>query len=142
MIVVYKKLKDQSQNAQNRRSGGKSNRIYETYKNTVMPHDSHLYAKSYDMAKLTMCVYLQSYHALPHWKCVMRCCAKCSSINPPDQETDDQYSNTSPSIRFHIYRIIARCTTHDMITLNYKIICRKCKQDTASENSAKIYTRK
>ena len=52
-----KKLKDCSQNAQNRRSGGKGNRIYETFKSTVMPHGRHIYAKSYDMTKATMCKY-------------------------------------------------------------------------------------
>ena len=50
-----KKLKDLSQNAHSRRSGGKENRIYETYKNTVMPHGRHIYAKAYEMAKATMC---------------------------------------------------------------------------------------
>ena len=74
-----------------------------------MPHGRHVYAKSYDMAKATMCAYPYSDHALPHWKCVLQCCANCTSVNIPDQETDDQYSNTSPSIRFHIYHIIARC---------------------------------
>ena len=38
----FKKLKDQSQNAQNRRSGKKSNCIYETYKDSVMPHERHI----------------------------------------------------------------------------------------------------
>ena len=38
-----------------------------------------------------MCAYPQSDYALPHWKCVMRCCAKCPSVNLPDQETDDKY---------------------------------------------------
>ena len=51
------KLKDQSQNAQNRRSGEKENPVYETYKNTVMTHGRHIYAKSSDMAKYTMCEY-------------------------------------------------------------------------------------
>ena len=49
------KLKDLIQNAQNRRSGGKVNCIYETYKNTFMPHRRHINAKSYDMAKAKMC---------------------------------------------------------------------------------------
>ena len=40
-------------------------RIYETHKNTVMPHGRHIYAKSYDMEKATICVYPQSNHALP-----------------------------------------------------------------------------
>ena len=76
--------------------GGKSNRIYDTYKNTVMPHGRHIYAKAYDMSKATMCAYSQSDHALPHWKCVLQCCAKCPGINLPEQETYDKYPNTSP----------------------------------------------
>ena len=40
--------------------------IYETYKNTVMPHGIHMYAKAYDMEKSTICVNPQSDHALPH----------------------------------------------------------------------------
>ena len=28
---------------------------YETYKNTVIPHGRHIYAKEYYMAKATMC---------------------------------------------------------------------------------------
>ena len=79
-------------------------------KNSVMLHGRHIYAKAYDMAKAKICEYLQSDHAIPHWKCVLQCCAKCPSIDLPDQETDDQYPNTSPSIRFHIYHLIAGCT--------------------------------
>ena len=56
---LFKKLKDISQNSQNRRSGEKENCIYETYKNTVMPHGHHIYAKAYDMARATMCANLQ-----------------------------------------------------------------------------------
>ena len=40
-----KKLKDQSQNAQSRRFGEKLHHIDETYKNTVIPHGRHIYAK-------------------------------------------------------------------------------------------------
>ena len=63
-----------------------------------MTYACHTYAKSYDTAKETMCDYPQSDHALPHWECVMQYCVKCPSINIPDQETYDQYSNTSTSI--------------------------------------------
>ena len=80
-----KKLKDQSLNAQSRRSGEKSHHIYTTYKNTVMPHGSHIYATASYMANSTMCTYPQSEHSLPHWKCVLRCCADCPCINIPDQ---------------------------------------------------------
>ena len=32
-------------------------------------------------------VHLTSDHALPHWKCVLRCCANCLCINITDQYT-------------------------------------------------------
>ena len=40
--------------------------IYETYKNTVLPHGRHIYAKEYDMTQDTMCAYPQSDNALRH----------------------------------------------------------------------------
>ena len=49
-----KKLKDQSQNAQIRRSGEKAHHIYTIYKNTVIPHGSHIYAKASDIENTTM----------------------------------------------------------------------------------------
>ena len=85
-----------------------------------MSHGRHIYAKAYDMAKETMCVYPQSDDALPHCKCVLQCCAKFPSLNITDQETDDQYPNPSPSIRFHIYHLTARCEAHGRLTLTDK----------------------
>ena len=96
-----------------------------------MPHGRHIYIKSYNMAKSTICVYPQSDHTLPHWKFVFRCCAKYPSINIPDQDTDDQYSNNSPSNIFHIYHLILRCTTHGRLLLNDKNNCSKCKHNSA-----------
>ena len=107
-----------------------------------MPRVRHFYAKAYDMAKATMCAYSQSYHALPHCKCVFWCCAKCPSINLPDQEINYQYPDTSTSIFFHIYHIISRCTKHNRLPLTEKKICRECQQDTVSGKSTKMYTRK
>ena len=107
-----------------------------------MTHGGHIYSKASDMAKSTICAYPQSDHALPQWKCVLWCCAKCPSINLPDQKSDDQYSDTRYSIRFHIYHIIACCTTHGRIMLNNRNIFFVFKQDSASEQSTKIYTRK
>ena len=72
-----------------------------------MPHGRHIYAKASGIAKARICAYPHSYYALPQWKCVLRCCAKCTCVNLPDQETYDQYYNTTPSIRFHIYHLIA-----------------------------------
>ena len=107
-----------------------------------MPHGSHIYAKASDMAKATMCEYPQPYHSLPNCKCVMRCCSKCPSVNIPGQETDDQYSNTSPPICFHVYHLIARCTTHGRLPLNNRNFFLKCQQDYISEQSTKICIRK
>ena len=91
--------------------------IYEIYKNTVIPHGHHIYAKLYDIAKSKMCVYPQLDHALPHCKYVLRCCAKCPRIYIPDQQKVDQYLDTIPSIRFHIYHIIVRCKKHGRLPL-------------------------
>ena len=87
-----------------------------------------------------MHAYLQPYRALPHCKYVLQCCAKCLCAKITDQETDDQFSNTIPSIRFNIYHIIARCTIHERLPLNDKKLCRMCKQDSDSEKYTKIYT--
>ena len=107
-----------------------------------MSHGHHIYLKAYDISKATMCAYPKSYHALPHCKCVFRCCAKCPCLNLPDQETDNQYSDTSISIQFHIYHIILICTTRVRLLLNDRKICRMCKKDSASEQSTKVYTKK
>ena len=69
----------------------KPHHIYITYKNTVIPHGSYIYAKVSDMANSTMCTYPKSEHALPHWKCVLQCCDNCPCINIPDQETTKKH---------------------------------------------------
>ena len=107
-----------------------------------MPHGRHIYYKVSDMEKATRCAYPQSNHALPHWKCVVQCCVNCTCINLPDKETDNQYSETTPSIRFHIYHMIACYNAHGRITLKNKKMCRKCKQESSTDKSAKIYIRK
>ena len=81
----------------------------------MIPHGRHIYAKVYDTEKATMCTYTQYDHKLPHRKCVLQFCAKFPYINPPDQETDTNYEEITPSIRFHIYHIIGRCTAHGII---------------------------
>ena len=94
------------------------------------------------MEKVTVCLYPQSDHALPQCKCVMLWCAKFPSVNIPNQETDDQYYNTSLSIRFHVYHLIVLCTTHGRLMLTNKNNCCKCKQYSVSEQPTKMYTRK
>ena len=50
ILSILKKLKDQSQNAENIRSSEKTNSIYKTYINIVVPHGCHIYVKATDMA--------------------------------------------------------------------------------------------
>ena len=95
-----KKLKDQSLKYQSRRSGEKSHHIYETYKNTVMPHERHIYSKACDMEKAIMCKNSQSDYALPNWKCVLWYCSKFPCINLPDKETDKRHEKTTSSNGF------------------------------------------
>ena len=85
----------------------------------MIPNGRHIYAKAYYMEKAkTFCAYPQLDHSLPHWKFVLQCCAKFTCVNLPDQETDDQYSDTTISIIFHIYCLTERCTEHGKILLN------------------------
>ena len=67
----------------------------------------------------------------------MRCCAKFPSINLPDQEIDDQYTDTRTSIHFQIYHIIECCSTHGKLPLTDNKMCRECKQDSVSEQYTK-----
>ena len=85
-----------------------------------MPHERHINAKASDTSKATMCAHPQSDHALPHWKCVLRCCSYCPCTNLTDQKTDKKHEEITPSIRFHIYHIIGSCTAHGRIPLKDK----------------------
>ena len=95
-----KKLKYQIQNAQIIMSGEKAHHIYETYKNNMMPHGHHIYAKAYDISKAKISKYPQYDHELPHWKRVLRCCADFPCINITDQETDKKMKKQQPQLGF------------------------------------------
>ena len=82
-----------------------------------MTNGCRIYDKASDMEKAKICAYPQSDQALPHWKAVLRCGADCLCINLPDQERYNKYSDTTPSIRFHIYNIITCCTSYGRFSL-------------------------
>ena len=65
-----------------------------------MPHGRHIYAKAFDITNPTMSTYPQSDHALPHQKCVLRCCSECPCINLPDQETNKKHEKQHPQLGF------------------------------------------
>ena len=89
-----------------------------------------------------MCAYPWYDNALTHCKCVLRYCADCPCINLPYQDTDNQYSDTTPSIRFNIYHIITRCTAHGRIPLKDKKICHMCKQEYSVDGYTKYINQK
>ena len=94
----------------------------------MIPHGSHIYATTSDMANATICAYPQSEHSLPHWKYLLRCCNDCPCININDQEISKKHDETTPTIWFHIYHIIRRCAIHGRLSLKDKNICSICKQ--------------
>ena len=55
--AFFAKLKYQSCNAKNRRSGENSNCVFETYKNSAMSHGKHIFNTASDMSMTIMCSY-------------------------------------------------------------------------------------
>ena len=50
----FKKTQESHPKCSKQKVWGKTNNIYETYKNTVITHGHHIYDKSYDMSKETI----------------------------------------------------------------------------------------
>ena len=71
-----KQLKDQIQNAQNRRSSVISSQNLETYKNDVKPHGCFIHNTATDMSISKICPCTSTKHGLPHCKVVLCCCDK------------------------------------------------------------------
>ena len=103
-----------------------ANHLFENYKNSVMLHGCLIYATEADMGMATMCAYPSSQHAFPHCKCGLHCCANFPPIGILYQESDRHRYNTSPSIHFHIYHLIARFTVHGRLPLDEKKIFCLC----------------
>ena len=116
--LLFDEAQISKSNSQIGRSGEMANRLFKTYKNSGMPHGCHIYAISSDMAMDTMRVYPPSQHLLPHYKFLLRCCENCPHIDIPVQESDRHHSDTSPSISFNIYHLIARCTVHGRLQID------------------------
>ena len=109
-----------------------ANHIFETYKNSLMPHGHHIYATASDMAMAKVCAYPLYQNTFPHWKCVFPCCANCPGIYLTGKELDRHHSSITPSINFHIYHLIARCTVHGGLPLDKNNIFRLYLLDPAT----------
>ena len=81
MSIVWKEKKDKICNAKNIRFGEIPIRLFETNKNTAMPHRKYMFQTAYETAKERMRAYSSSKNVLPHWKHVLRCSAQFSRID-------------------------------------------------------------
>lgn len=76
----------------------------------------------------------------PHWKCVLRRCKNCPSLDLHEVETDA--SANAALIRFQVYQSFTKCSKHGVLKLNAKT-CAVCEQDDESrKKKGKIRTRK
>ena len=137
-----KHLKDRSHNAQYRRSGEISSHIFETYKNSVRPHDCNIYNTAADMDMEIFFPCNSKHRGLPKWKCVLRCFDKGPSIFLPSQEVIKDTTNTCPTLRSHVYCNFSRCTEHGQRLYHKLITCPLCSTVASYYRPAKVYTRK
>ena len=107
-----------------------------------MTHGKHVFHTASDMAMATMCEYLSSIYALPHWKCVLCYCAQCPQINIPSTESDQHNSNVIPIMQLHCYQHIARCNVRVRRPFNEKKQFQLCEASTDIIVTAKLYPRK
>ena len=78
-----KKIKDQSNNVKNRRSGKIESRNFEAYKNAVRPHDLNVHNTESDISISKICHFTSVHHALTHWKCMLSCYDKVQVLSHP-----------------------------------------------------------
>ena len=105
-----------------------------------MPHGCHIYETESYMAMETMRAYPPSQHAFPHWKYVFRCCDHFSCIDLTGQESDRHNYNTSHTIWFHVYDLIAHFKVHGRLQLDENKMCYLCLRHPASVPSEKLNT--
>ena len=117
-----------------------ANILFKTYKNIFMPNGNNMSKTAYNIEMATMCVYTSSKYALPHFKCVLRCCAQCSWIGIPSPESDHHNSNFIPIICFCVYQHIEHCTVYDRRPFNEKKQFQLCEAYAYSIVTEKLYT--
>ena len=96
-----KNLKYRSNNAQHRRYGKISSRIFETYKNVVRPNGFHIKKTAADIATTTMCHCTSKHNGLQRCNFVLLCCDKWPSIFLLSQEVIQDTTNTCQTIRLN-----------------------------------------
>ena len=77
-----------------------------------MTHGRHIYETSSGMITAKMCTYPPYQHFLPHCKHVLRYYDHLPRIDIPGQESYRHQYNKYPTMQFHVYNLIVRCTAH------------------------------
>ena len=119
-----------------------ANCLFETYKNYVLPHGNLMFPTSSYIA-IAKCVHIHHQTMpLPNWKFVLHFCEKCPRMDLMSPKSDQNNSNVSPTIKFHVYQHIALFTVHVICHLNEKNQCQLCETPTDLIVTEKLYTRK
>ena len=88
------------------RSVGMTSCIFGNYKNSVIRRGCHPQKLAGGMAMDTICIFTIDPHDIPHWKCVLRCCAKYTDIVIPGEETNKDDKIMCPKRRVNVYIVI------------------------------------
>ena len=110
--ALFEKIKDQSCNSKNRKSGEMANHVVETYK--ILPcHMVNIYSTQHLtwLWQQFVHIYHQNMH-LRHWRCVLCCCSKYPCIDIPSPELYQRNFNEITTINFYMYQLIAHFTVH------------------------------
>jgi hypothetical protein len=86
---------------------------FKLYTEFVYADDKHRHPLCQNAADSVLCAPASDL-GLPHWKCVLRECPDCHTIDLPPLELD--CSNTAPTILFQTYMKQMRCAIHGVLT--------------------------
>ena len=111
-----------------------------SYQADAFPNDNPLHKRACDAAMSTMCPCPSEHLDLPHWKCVLRCCAGCPILPVPAEELNPL--SDVRHISFHCYKNVTRCSKHGRRPLNEINKCIECAQEDNDSCDARVYTRK
>ena len=70
---------------------------------------------------------------------MLHCCTKFPRINNPSQESDQHTYIISPTMRFHVYKIISRCKVHCRCHFNKNKQFQLCEDSSDPKVNAEIY---
>ena len=83
-------------------SGQPASRIYDIYKNSVIPHVCYIYKTSSGMYISTLRDFTSDKHALTHWKYLLGSCSKYTILVTPNQELNNKTQTMCPKIQFYV----------------------------------------